>query len=210
MRDALIIAALAISTALGGEFTIAERGRRIQLDGFLLEWREVNARPLFSDQHWRFDAVITPEGVSGYCIGPNPATDCSPWNVTFEIETAHSRSIRAIAVDSVRSSSWYALSRSDDSLRAFAVEWVVDRKTLSDTSSNPLRIRLSATDGCSTALGPTTLLIDTDRQSSPIPTRLIIQGILILILVIVYFVLRTRIRRSKDRRHRALPESDKG
>jgi hypothetical protein len=45
------------------------RGRKIQVDGFLLEWRGANAN-VWPGSDWRWDAVSTAEGVAGYVSLP--------------------------------------------------------------------------------------------------------------------------------------------
>jgi len=45
------------------------RGRKIQVDGFLLEWRVADAN-VWPGSEWRWDAVSTAEGIAGYVSLP--------------------------------------------------------------------------------------------------------------------------------------------
>ena len=40
--------------------------RKIQLDGFLMEWSPATAAVWGDDTNWRYDAAVTPEGIAGY------------------------------------------------------------------------------------------------------------------------------------------------
>jgi hypothetical protein len=48
---------------------MVRKGRRIQVDGFLLEWRGADAH-VWPGSNWRWDAVSTADGVAGYVSLP--------------------------------------------------------------------------------------------------------------------------------------------
>jgi hypothetical protein len=51
------------------EINMVRRGRKIQVDGFLLEWRGADAN-VWPGSDWRWDAVSTADGVAGYVSLP--------------------------------------------------------------------------------------------------------------------------------------------
>ncbi|MCL2182338.1 MAG: hypothetical protein FWB85_02565 [Chitinispirillia bacterium] len=77
---AILTAGVTGQSAADGN-AVDRRGRSVQVDGLLLEWKQAGARPWMGTE-WKWDAVITPTGIAGALwAGPSPA--CSAW--TFDI-----------------------------------------------------------------------------------------------------------------------------
>ncbi|MDR2591786.1 MAG: hypothetical protein LBC59_03160 [Chitinispirillales bacterium] len=58
-----------INTGDKESVNMVRRGRKIQVDGFLLEWRGAAAN-VWPGSKWLWDAVSTPEGIAGYVSLP--------------------------------------------------------------------------------------------------------------------------------------------
>jgi hypothetical protein len=65
----------------GADNIVDRRGRNVQIDGFLLEWKRADARQWYGTD-WEWDAVITPNGIAGY-FRPKSTPACTAW--TFDI-----------------------------------------------------------------------------------------------------------------------------
>src|SRR5512133_3267477 len=66
-------------------YEVKDTGRRIQLDGFLLEWKPSLAKSFGDNIEFVCDAFKTPEGLSGYCKSKNPVS-CGDWTITVSNE----------------------------------------------------------------------------------------------------------------------------
>jgi len=64
---------------------VDRRGRRVQVDGFLLEWSAKDAREWA--EGWAWDAVITPDGVSGYVESRGAPACGSGWSFGIAAES---------------------------------------------------------------------------------------------------------------------------
>lgn len=84
----ICIVMLAVSfTEAQKSYDISQHGRRIQLDGFLLEWKADSAKNFDSNQLWSWDAINTPDGISGY-LKSNHKLSCQDWTFTFRSQNA--------------------------------------------------------------------------------------------------------------------------
>jgi hypothetical protein len=68
-KSAGVIDKNGIDTVDKKSINLVRRGRKIQVDGFLLEWRGDNAN-IWPGSNWRWDAVSTAEGIAGYVSLP--------------------------------------------------------------------------------------------------------------------------------------------
>ena len=75
----ILIVTLIALTSAGGTFDISRSGRKIQLDGFLMDWMEKNRQAWSGSALWSWDAVNTADGVAGY-FHMDGAPACSSWN----------------------------------------------------------------------------------------------------------------------------------
>ena len=73
---------IGISHNTAADNVIDRRGRTIQVDGFLLEWKRADARA-WDETGWEWDAAVTPTGIAGY-FKPKSTPPCSAWafNIT--------------------------------------------------------------------------------------------------------------------------------
>jgi hypothetical protein len=63
-----------IDTVNKKDINVVRRGRKIQVDGFLLEWRGTDAN-VWPGTDWRWDAVSTADGIAGYVSLPSGSID---------------------------------------------------------------------------------------------------------------------------------------
>lgn len=72
------------------------QGRKIQVDGFLLEWSEAGARA-WPGSAWRWDAVSTADGVAGYVSLPAENIKLADSGINIGINTGVDDSINGIS-----------------------------------------------------------------------------------------------------------------
>ena len=99
---------------------VERRGRRVEIDGFLLEWNRQDARK-WDDSLWTWDAVNTAEGAAGY-FSAQGARACSSWAFTI---SADGKAL-GIKVPEEAAANFFAFDRgSFESEGIYAIEWLV-------------------------------------------------------------------------------------
>ncbi|MGA2506951.1 MAG: hypothetical protein ABSF80_05690 [Chitinispirillaceae bacterium] len=135
---------------------ISRSGRRIQLDGFLIDWNEKDRKPWSGSNTWHWDALNTPEGVAGYFHGA--AVRCSTW--TFYIDARHGASrpwkISVPYQDTGRKTGELFCTNSvpRDSLFVLTVEWVIPWDSVAVDSNGTYALHLMGHNACGDTLQP--------------------------------------------------------
>jgi len=108
-------------TVNGKDINMVRRGRKIQVDGFLLEWRDADAN-VWPGSNWRWDAVSTADGVAGYVSLPAGAE--SDW--VFELTAVNTGKSVEINLPGRPSGKYFAFDKEDfDAGGPLTAEWVV-------------------------------------------------------------------------------------
>jgi len=201
------------------------RGRKIQVDGFLLEWRGADAN-VWPGSSWRWDAVSTAEGIAGYVSLPagsvntginvdnNPRIDTvintvnndtcintSNWVITLRaVNTGRSLEID---LPGRPSGEFFAFDKGEfDAGGPLTAEWVVPWEFFDDgedSSDYKLAITVAGGGGGGGALRPLVLTVEAPGEPqgpSGLMTRLVMI-VLIAALTVTLVMVRRRQMREK-------------
>jgi hypothetical protein len=176
-------------------------GKRIQIDGFLVEWSEKYCKKWDSSGKWLWDVVNTPEGISGY-IRSKTAVPCSSWNIT--LESPGSR--KPFTIDAnPGSTAQNSFFRIDQELyketQKLVIEWVIpwDEADVDTLGRYALDIRLN--NRCrDTAISSIMITGNKKPPEKIITNKVIVQGSIIAILLSVYIYIRTKFIRKKHQK----------
>jgi hypothetical protein len=134
---------------------ITRTGKRIQLDGFLIDWKENGRRAWGGSGGWYWDALNTPEGVAGYFS--NAAARCSAWTFSL-VALAGASGPRVIAVTDTGSGTmqdFSCVSREPrDSAAAVTVEWILPWDSVALDSDGTYAVQVAGASACGDTLQP--------------------------------------------------------
>ena len=126
---------------------IQETGRKIQLDGFLLEWNEATARTWNGDRRLIWNAVNTPEGFTGF-LKNTTADSCR----IDSVRLCGSRGISCwtirLASDAVKSSLSTAFAVARDTGSLYSAEFVLPWFALAKPGEKQYRVEMTAFSAC--------------------------------------------------------------
>jgi hypothetical protein len=134
---------------------ITRTGKRIQLDGFLIEWNE-NRRHLWGGSGgWYWDALNTPEGVAGYFS--TASARCSTWTFSIDAVSGDSRP-RLTAVTDTGSGTMHDFAcvnrEQHDSATVITVEWVLPWDSVWVDSAGNYAVHAAGVSACGDTLQP--------------------------------------------------------
>lgn len=186
-----------ISSAYSGDSVNIDRsGRRIQLDGFLMDWNEKNKHPWGGSAVWTWDAVKTTEGIAGYFHAKS--APCSSW--TFYIDPRHASS-RPIALRSGAGSSMYRTAGSlHDGSFAVTFEWIIPWDSLSIDGAGTFAVNCAGVSGRGDTLRPLLMTGSVSRKPDWLPSRFTERVVLIGVLLVLFLVLQRKVRKKSHRR----------
>jgi hypothetical protein len=180
---------------------VARDGRQIQLDGFLLEWKKADSRPLTVDSLWSWDVMNTKEGLTGYFKAEQKLI-CKSW--TFRLLPCRLSPYQSMEMhlDSTGSQSFYRVTHSDEGQNvAVACEWIVPWKDICHDSTGTYQVGLFAYDTCGDTIPPVIL---TGRLYNPktvhwggVYVKTILLGCLLVLLFILQKSTRGKFRKRK-------------
>jgi hypothetical protein len=126
---------------------IQESGRKIQLDGFLLEWNEATARTFSGDRRLIWNAVNTSEGFTGF-FKSTTADSCR----IDSIRLCGSREISCwtirLANDAVKSSLSTSIAVARDTGSLYSAEFVLPWFALAKPGAKQYRVEMTAFAAC--------------------------------------------------------------
>lgn len=187
---------LSAGTLADQSITVDHQGRRIQLDGFLLEWNAQNAVVWKNkDQLWYVDAIITPEGFSGY-IRSDSAVSCSSW--TFFLQQPSGTKPIQFKIPSSESSIYKVDRKTFDSQGIINLEWLIPWESINLDSAGNYRFVLTGQSDCGDSLSPLQISGSKNGQKEVSLGSLILRAVLIIILIVIYLVLNAKIRERKN------------
>ncbi|MBN2188504.1 MAG: hypothetical protein JW699_03540 [Chitinispirillaceae bacterium] len=132
---------------------IIRTGRKIQLDGFLIDWMEKERHAWGGSGGWYWDALNTPEGVAGYFS--NAAVRCSAWTFSLAAVFGVSRQ-RVIAVTDTGGGATRdftcVIYDHHDSAAAVTIEWLLPWDSVGVDSSGDYAVHAAGVSVCGDTL----------------------------------------------------------
>jgi len=180
-------------------YDVTLSGRKIQLDGYLLEWTSAHAGQLDGMKNVRWDAMTTPEGLAGY-FAVDSVDSCASWKFRLFPDLRALHRYLDIDVRPGADAARYAVARADS--HVVIAEWLVPAGDIKADSAGRFRIGLSGVGAC----GDTFPAITISGVKNAGKVRLIFtpmmkaQILLILMLLTSYFWIRSRVTKPSRRR----------
>jgi hypothetical protein len=181
--------------------TISQQGKKIQLDGFLLEWKSENAHTFAGDGRLLWDAVNTTEGLAGY-VKMVMTDSCRPVALVICADTASCADI-SLRKDSMQTAGAVMYAAAGDSLSK-TVEFIVP---WNEHGPDTIQVMLTAVSECGDTIGKVACKTKTiiQRKTTIMTATLKFQLVFIAVLIIAYLVLMSRIRKMKITRRKEWP-----
>jgi hypothetical protein len=195
----LVIALFALSP-LPASADIVRNGRKIQLDGFLMDWIEKKRQVWKGSTLWSWDAVNTEEGVAGYFHSAGAAA-CSSWIFIVDAGRHGPREMCVSSVDSAENQ-FYRVNRSQQSghRTSITVEWLLPWDSIVTDGSGAYGLNIRGRSSCGDSLDPVLLTGEKKAAPNSLPSHFNERLGLIVALLAVFIVLRMRIRKKTPRK----------
>lgn len=174
-------------------------GRRIQLDGFLLEWNAQSAYTWKNEERlWFVDAIATPEGLSGY-IRSDSSVSCSSW--TFSFRQSSGEEPVLLKIPPIESSIYKADRKLFDSLGVVTIEWAIPWDSIVLDSTGSYRLFLTGKSACGDSLSVLKISGVKNQVGKSVSIKsLIIRAMLLIVLIVAYLVINARIHEQNLRK----------
>ena len=184
-------------------YDISQHGRRIQLDGFLLEWKSESERPFGSNQEWGWNAVNTADGISGYFKSIDKVT-CRDWVFTFQSQNTGAQEL-LIKINqelSLEKNTFYQLDRAlFDSTGVVSVEWVIPWTAAGIGNDGSYKIDIQAASSCGDTLSQIVITGNQNIQKTKSAwSGTAIRIVAIAVLSIAFIFMRRKIRQRKTQK----------
>jgi len=181
-------------------------GRRIQLDGFLLEWNQKTAHVWENDTvRWYWDAVNTVDGLAGY-FRSDSAARCSTWLFSIIPQADVEPITIKIGKDISNEQELYKIDlKLYDSTGLIVSEWLIPWERLGVDSTGHYAFIATGRSECTDSLPPILITGEKERPEGFFTTSFIVRMVLIAALLIVYIITSFKIRnrnRQKESLHR--------
>ena len=175
-------------------FDVTRNGRRILHDGFLMEWRTHTARNWDSSGTWVWDVVATTEGLAGYIRLQEPSP-CSLWNISITSSVDRQKHELSLPVDTVPIDKALRFDHAEfDSSRTITVEWLFPYEEGIPDKNRPMTLTFTAKSSCGTPLPVLHLSYVAQPVRTGTKISMIGQGILIVVLALLYFSIQRKIK----------------
>jgi hypothetical protein len=177
--------------------SVSRNGRSIQLDGFLLEWKQSDARLLSNDSLWRYDVVNTREGLTGYFASTIHAK-CGLWKFRFLPHRLSPRAGMDLAASLDSGHSFYRTAPlSDIPGGGIAAEWIIPWDSIWHDSSGMYQVGLFAFDTCGDTINPLILTGHVYQEPRPRWGGVYLKAIMLGVMMIVLYYLQQQARKRK-------------
>jgi hypothetical protein len=191
-------------TACAVQIRPVERdGRTIQLDGFLLEWKKADARPLAQGSFWYYDVCNTREGLTGYFTTARDPV-CGPWTFRFLHHRLSPYVYMELQSRPDSSKPFYKISSTAvDAEKGLAAEWLIPWDSIWHDTTGVYQVGLFAFDTCGDTLQPLIFTGHVYHQKAPMWGGVYVKAIVLGLLMILLFFLQKRARAIvRDRKKR--------
>lgn len=177
-------------------YSISKTGRRVQLDGFLLEWIKDSAKTLAPGARWTWDALNTKEGLTGYFKAP--ASIGNNWTFTFLPQRLSSYSKMTLFFLPDFAQSFFRVSQPGASLDSSMVaEWVIPWQSILLDSSGEYSVGVVAFNKSGDTLPAIVFTGHTFRENAPAPWgKVYSKAIVLFFLLCALFYVQRRIKRK--------------
>jgi hypothetical protein len=195
-----LLAAVPLPASGRDTVTITESGRRIQLDGFLLDWVKKGRHVWSGSGGWVWDALSTPEGLAGYFhCGMAP---CSTWTFYLDLNSQKGRPwIIAMADSAQGADGRYRTTRtSRDGGCVTTFEWLIPWDSLTIDSTGAWEVHFAGESGCTDTLDPFLIRGTMRPTASALPSRFVERVVLIVVLLAAFIALQLAMRKKSRRR----------
>lgn len=176
-------------------------GKRVQIDGYLVEWSEKYSKKGDSSGKWLWDVINTPEGISGY-IRSETAVPCSSWNIT--IESPGSRKPFTIDANpgSTAQNTFYRIDQElYKETKKLVIEWVIPWEEADIDTLGRYALDIQVHNICGdTAISSIMITGNKKPPAKIITNKVLIQGLIIAILLSIYIYVRIKFMRKKHRK----------
>jgi hypothetical protein len=180
---------------------VARDGRKIQLDGFLLEWKKSDARPLGRDSSWSWDAINTREGLTGYFKAEKQPVCKGPWTFRFLPCRLSPYLAMEIHTDPAAADSFYRVTHSETvPEKDVTCEWIIPWKNVCHDSAGEYQVGLFAFDACGDSVQPLILTGHIYNPKKPSWGGAYGKMILVGIMLVLLFIMQKTTRRKFQKR----------
>jgi uncharacterized membrane protein YjfL (UPF0719 family) len=196
----LVIGLLSVPAFSLDTLVVSKSGRRIQLDGFLLDWTG-NGRYVWRNSNgWVWDAVNTPEGLAGYFHCGMIA--CSSWTMYADLHRLKTSPWRMTLGDSAQSgdAGFKAIRMARDTMFSITFEWVIPWDSVTLDSNGVYAVPVAAESGCGDTLDPFLIVGSRDGTASALPPWFAGRVALIVVLLVAFIALQLTMRKKTRRR----------
>jgi hypothetical protein len=184
-------------------YEVKDNGRKIQLDGFLLEWKQSLAKPFGNNIEFVCDAFKTSEGLSGYCKSKNPVS-CGDWTISVsnELNREEIVKIRCLRNGIAEKNSYYQYDYERfESSGQLVAEWVIPWEKLIGSASDTFKLKFATVNVCGDTLPVVSLTGKMNRtEKKNIWSGTAFRAGVIAVLTIVFIALRRTIRKRTIRK----------
>jgi hypothetical protein len=196
----LLLTVLSIPGFSIDTISVSKSGRRIQLDGFLLDWVQKGQRVWKGSNGWVWDAVNTPEGLAGYFHCGMVA--CSSWTFYADLHHLKTRPWEMRLADSSQSGdhNFVAVRSARNNRFTITFEWVIPWDSLSMDASGGYALNIAGESGCGDTLEPFLLKGQKEMPESFLPSRFKERVALIVVLLVVFIALQFATRKKTRRK----------
>jgi len=193
----ILLILTALKTEAQQDFDISGIGKKIQTDGFLMEWSSKTVKNWYRDSLWYWDAINTPDGVSGYIRSKN-AVNCSSW--VFTIDPYGETTPLNIRIPCDTASEFYCLDyQAYDSLKLITFEWVLPWESMEVDSDGVYSVRVTAKSECGDSLSSMLLIGSKKKKDEFFSKGFYIRIILISLLLYAFTTIILRVTQKKRR-----------
>lgn len=185
---------------------VARFGKRIQPDGFLIEWSGKTVHNWDNQRVWYWDAINTPDGIAGY-IRSNKSVPCSSWTFIIEPSGKGKPLVMKVPPEVSNKNAVYNMDLqlyTDSSKVVF--EWVIPWNRTDLDANQQYAIDIRGRSVCGDILPPLIINGSKDPPVRLITPKLIFQSVFIIILLTLYIIIRIKIR--KKTRRKGLPHRE--
>lgn len=181
-------------------YEVASDGRKIQLDGFLLEWKAGASKPFGMNAQWGCDAIKTTEGLSGYCKSLTPLS-CGEWKFLFSCGTSNIEADFRRSNDTINNRYCQYDRETFISSGKLVAEWVIPWNRLETDENCIYTLDILVTSSCGDTLPVLSIRGNKQlKKTENVWKGTASRAILIAVLTVVFIVLRRKIRKRTNRR----------
>lgn len=192
----ILIVLIIVKSGAQQDFDISGFSKRIQVDGFLMEWNGKSVKKWSRDSMWCWDAINTSNGVAGY-IRSRKAVSCSSW--VFILDPYGGTAPFEIQIPQDSATDFYCLDcQNYDSLKKVTFEWVLPWESIEADSEEVYSIRLTAKSDCGDSLISMLLIGSKKKQDSFFAKINILRIILIIVSIYVAVAIILKITQRKN------------